>query len=169
MWVLLFLLGIICVLVGSAELLQPAFFTLSNDQMIPLTFALMGIAAAVASSFTTHGFNVLWTGLLGGLMFLCGILIASEPFGGGFWYGIMLGILFFASAIVMLIAALDPDLREIRWLMVASSLTSVVMAFFAVFRPAEALGDVYGIELLVNGFAFVALSIGSKQCSNLYI
>lgn len=160
------LLGVVMIAAGIFALSDVAFATIISVKLIGITAITAG-AFEVAHAFWTKGWGgFLWQVLLGALYLAFGLILLIQPASGALILTYALGALLFASGIIRCLLSFA-HWRQKGWMMLISGAFGLVAGALILFDfPAISLwglGFLLGVDLLSHGVAWLLYALQSVR------
>jgi len=152
------LLGAVMIAAGVFALGDIAFATLISVKLIGLTAIAAG-GFEIVHAFWTRGWGgFVWQVLLGALYFAFGLVLLMEPASGALILTYLLGALLFASGVIRCVLSFA-HWRQNGWLMLISGAFGLIAGLLILFGIPSislwALGLLLGVDLLSHGLAWL--------------
>jgi uncharacterized membrane protein HdeD (DUF308 family) len=165
LWVCV-LLGIVMIAAGIFALSDVMFATIISVKLIGLTAIAAG-AFEIIHAFWTKGWGgFLWQILLGTLYLAFGLVLLIEPDSGALILTYLLGALLFASGIIRCVLSFA-HWRQNGWMMLISGVFGLLAGVLILFQfrtiSLWALGFLLGIDLLSHGLAWLLYAFQSVR------
>ena len=160
------LLGVVMIAAGIFALSDVAFATIISVKLIGITAITAG-AFEVAHAFWTKGWGgFLWQVLLGALYLAFGVILLIQPASGALILTYALGALLLASGIIRCLLSFA-HWRQQGWMMLISGAFGLVAGALILFDfPAISLwglGFLLGVDLLSHGVAWLLYAAQSVR------
>lgn len=160
------LLGIVLIAAGVFALSDVVFATIVSVKLIGLTAIAAG-AFEIIHAFWTKGWGgFLWQILLGALYFAFGLVLLIQPASGALILTYFLGALFFASGVIRCVLSFA-HWRQNGWIMLISgvfaTLAGVLILFGFPTISLWALGFLLGVDLISHGLAWLLYALQSVR------
>jgi uncharacterized membrane protein HdeD (DUF308 family) len=160
-------LGIILILCGTLAILLPMLSTLAATLVIAIALAASGIGQIIHAFGTRAWSGFLWNLLTGLIELAGGLIIWLNPFAGAILITVVIAAVFLLQGLAQISLAFTVRPHDGWGWMLASGIVTVIASVWLFFRiPVIGLfapGLVVGIALLVEGWAFVAISMTGKN------
>ena len=165
LWVCV-LLGIVMIAAGIAALSDVVFATIISVKLIGLTAVAAG-AFEIMHAFWTKGWGgFLWQILLGALYLAFGLVLLMQPESGALMLTYFLGALLFASGVIRCVLSFA-HWRQNGWMMLISGifglLAGVLILFGFPIISLWALGFLLGVDLISHGLAWLLYAVQSVR------
>ncbi len=165
-WGWILALGIVYLITGIVALGSVVMATAASVLVVGVMMVISGIAEVInAFQVKTWGKFLLWI-LLGVLYIVAGFVTFENPLLAAVFLTLILGVALVASGIMRIILAVSMR-GESAWLWVAFSglitllLGGVILAHWPV-SGLFALGVFLGVDLVIAGVSWIAISLGLK-------
>ncbi|MCK1286705.1 HdeD family acid-resistance protein [Bradyrhizobium sp. 44] len=160
------LLGVVMIAAGVLAMGDIVFATIISVKLIGLAAILVG-AFEIIHAFWTKGWGgFLWQILLGILYLAFGLLLLMQPAAGALILTSLLGAVLLASGIIRCVLSFA-HWQQGGWLMLVSGVIGLVAGFLIVFGfPAIsvwALGFLLGVDLISHGVAWLLYALQTAR------
>ncbi|MBN8292625.1 DUF308 domain-containing protein [Rhodobacter sp. NTK016B] len=164
---LLILLGIVMMVGGGLALANPFAASIAVTTLVGAFFLLAGALQLWVAAFDANHPHRVWTGIVGLLGLLAGVVLIADPLAGVVSLTLLVGIVFLITGAVRLSMAWRLRETPLFWVLLLSGAASVLIGFLVVGNIAAAatafLGLLLGIQLLADGVGLVALGLTSRR------
>lgn len=162
-WAKWLLVGIVSLAFGMVVLANAALASLAVTQLTGVLFAGAGLLQ-ILGGITDRGMgNKLWNVILGVLMAVLGLSFVTNPTEGSVSLALLVTALLAVSGVLRMFLAWQMRHSRYFWSMLVTGSLSILLAtlIFADFDSLSSalLGVILGIELVINGFALMVLSL----------
>lgn len=159
--------GILQIMVGAAAIISPVAFSFAIEMFIGAMMLVSGIVTIVASFF-----NKSWGGffasILTGILFAVGgAALLWSPILGVLTLTTFLGVIFLMQSIFAIVLAFQIRPEEGWGTMLASGLAALLLAILILAglrsgASAGIIGVLFGVNMILAGFAFFSVARGQK-------
>jgi uncharacterized membrane protein HdeD (DUF308 family) len=162
------LLGIVMIAAGALALSDVVFATIISVKLVGITAFVAG-AFEIFHAFWTKGWGgFLWQVLLGGLYLAFGLILLIQPASGALILTYSLGALLLASGIIRCVLSFA-HWRQNGWMMLISGAFGLLAGLLILFGFPNislwALGFLLGVDLLSHGVAWLLYAFQSVRGS----
>ncbi len=167
-WMSFMILGVLSVIIGGFAVIFPEATAVGVELFVAWSLIILGIVYIIAAFRAREEGSIFWAVLLSILMIVTGILLLTKPDAGVMVLGVILAIMSIAQGCVMLIGAFTRGIGSFRWWLIIGAVASFVLAWFIFESPVSSLGLLFGIQLIINGFSTIGLSLSLKRAGALF-
>lgn len=155
------LLGVIALILGVIALAFPMATSLSVTLFVGWVFLILGALQAFAA-FRARAYGDMIWGLVSVVL---GVMLIANPLDGMVALTVAVGILFFVSGLVRLVAGFRMR-HGVRWVVILSGALSLLLGLFVLLGvPASAavtLGILLAVELIFVGSGLLAIGVARR-------
>lgn len=169
-WLWFVVLGAALILLGIVALI----YSLAATIVTALVFGWMMLIGGVfylAGAFYTRGWGGFFLSLLTGVLSLAlGLIVINHPEEAAVVYTLMLAVFFFVEGLFRIVAALAGQFRHWGWVALSggiSVLLGVMIWRSWPFSGLWVIGTFVGINLIFNGWSYVALGLNARSLPDL--
>jgi uncharacterized membrane protein HdeD (DUF308 family) len=160
-------LGIVLVILGAAAIISPFYGTLAGARVFGWLMIFGGIMTAV-HAFGARGWGgVILQGLIAIVWVIGGFWLLTQPLAGAITLTIVLIAVLLVQGLFSVIEAFQIRPTEGWGWMLASGVASVILGIMLWQKfPSSALwaiGLLFGLSLVFNGWSFIALALGARK------
>jgi uncharacterized membrane protein HdeD (DUF308 family) len=165
-WMWLLILGISLIVMGVIVLVCPYAGTAAAVWVVGIMLVLGGIAQAVGAFWTREWSGFFLSLLLGVLYFVAGVFTLRHPVFAAASLTLLIGSFMLIGGVFKITAALVHRFPNWIWVLL-SGVLSALLGFFIWSEIQEftpfLLGTLLGIDMIFNGWMWVALSLMMKK------
>ncbi len=171
-WCCFFMLGVLLVLCGTAAIVVPPFtvaFSLITAMVLGVLLMVAGIVTIV-SSFWVGKWSALLLHLLVGILYLVtGFIITERPGESAVLMTLFIAATFIVLGSFRIASALALRFAQWGWVLVNGTVTLLLgIVIFRHFGECAlwVIGILVGVELLLNGWSWIMLSLAVRKIPN---
>ncbi len=158
--------GIVLIILGMMAIVASPFVTLASMIFFGAILIAGGVVQTVNAFKTRHGEGFLLN-ILGGIFYsVVGVLLMIHPLSGALAATLLLGGFYLVSGIFKSVAALTHRFGHWGWVLV-NGLVSLILGVLILMQWPQSglfiIGLFIGIDLLMLGWVWVALSLSTKK------
>ncbi len=155
--------GVLLVVLGAAAAALPGWAGMAGALVFGWVLVLSGVFGVIALLGARLHTHVVWGAISAAIAILIGGLVLWRPMVGAIALALFVAAYLAADALAMLGLALDQRRRGARgwwWLLVSAvvdAFLAILILFVGPFGAVVLLGYVIAVDLVVGGFAMIAL------------
>lgn len=166
-WVWAITLGVIMIFLGFLAIIYPAFSTAGGVMILGLILLATGLVQLLHAVNVREWGGFFWHILLGLLYGAVGILLLSSPLIGAVTITFILSIYFIVSGIFKIIISLmSRNISSWVWMLFSGIVALILGGVVLLSWPVSALwflGLVIGIDLVIGGFSLASLGSSAHR------
>jgi uncharacterized membrane protein HdeD (DUF308 family) len=166
-WGLFVLLGLVLMVAGAVAIALPALTTIAAERILATVLCLGGIAQIFQASKVANWLGFMWHLLLGLFATIGGVLIYIDSLYGVVSITILIAAIFAVLGVSQIAFAIKVRrMAASQWFLVSGAIALIVGALLLMRLPyshAFTPATVAGVSLLFTGWAYVAISLASRE------
>jgi uncharacterized membrane protein HdeD (DUF308 family) len=168
-WFCFLMLGILLVLCGSAAIVIPPLFTVLTAKVLGILLMVAGLVTVI-SSFWIGKWSGMLLHLLTGILYLvAGFVVSERPVATAIVITLFIAATFIVLGSFRIVSALTIRFPQWGWVLFNGLVTLLLGVVIYRHFPESALwviGILVGVELLLNGWTWIMLSLAVRQIPN---
>lgn len=165
-WIWFLILGIILIILGVIAIGHSVYTTVASIVFLGVLLIISG-ALQTIYSFWAHRWSGFFLSLLTGVLYLVvGSLFVSKPLSGALVFTLLLGAFYLVGGIFRIIGSIMTRFDHWGWSLFSGIITLLLGVLILAGWPETGLwviGLFIGIDLIIFGWVWVALSLAAKS------